>query len=165
MLSFGEAIESGAIGLGLSLAGTYLYSRRKGAEALDIQLQEDLDKARQSITELSKPKPTRTNAEQYRYDEAKAAIVRIEEPGVRMLIHLQKHGALKFNGFTPPLPTGFGKQSAISALEHCVKLGLVTPETTSRPSGGVQPIVETTYRIAPGMQGVLDELLYLPEHS
>jgi hypothetical protein len=37
MLPLAEALESGAIGLLLSVSCTYLYSRRKGAEALDME--------------------------------------------------------------------------------------------------------------------------------
>lgn len=48
MLSFFEAIESGAIGLGLSVAGTYLYSRRKGAESLDTAWHDENDKLKEA---------------------------------------------------------------------------------------------------------------------
>ena len=157
MLSLAEAVESGAFGLIVSLTGTYLFSRRKGAEALDAQLHEELDKVNRAA-ELGKH--SRTNAEQYRYDKAKAAVTEIQEQGVLMLQHLQTHGPIKFNGLIPPLPHGMGKSDAIAILQKCVTLDLVTSETTSRPSGGTAPIVETVFRISPGMQSILDEVLY-----
>jgi hypothetical protein len=52
MLSFVEVIESGTVGLSLSLIGTYLYSRRKGAENLDAGLHQEIESHRSSAVGL-----------------------------------------------------------------------------------------------------------------
>lgn len=51
MLTIAEAVESGVLGVFLSVVGTYLFSRHKGAEALDADKTEQLAKAQQHSEE------------------------------------------------------------------------------------------------------------------
>lgn len=174
MLSLAEAVESGALGLFLSLTGTYLYSRRKGAEALDAerrsQVGEAIDQVRQhadtiesqnqriavlssDLTEAKRPK--RTAAEEHHFAIAKDAITRIGPAGVEVLRHLYRVGQMRFGIMDPGLPMGISRDATLNVLISCQHLGLVTREE-SRQGLNTSYI----YKIAPGMEKALDELLF-----
>lgn len=90
MLSLGDAMESGAIGLFLSLSGTYLYSRRKGAEALDAERETEIRNRDTKIAEQegkiqALAKPPRTGAEQHYYEIAKLALARHGQEAMKIL--------------------------------------------------------------------------------
>jgi hypothetical protein len=159
MLPIAEAVESGAIGLGLSLLGTYLYSIREGAESLDNDRHEQISVLAEQVTNLTPPE--RTASEERKYAKAKAALDELGPQGIIVLRHLENHRILKFNGITPPLPKGMIARDTKAILDICADpdKDLVTRTPSSRPSGGVAPILEYTYTIAAGMANVLEELL------
>ena len=116
----------------------------------------------QTILDLGKAlqKSSRTPAEEYHYGLAKVALDELGQNGRTVLRHLWNHESLTFNGIPPPLPVGMNPQETQRYLSMCVDKGLVTRETTPKPSGGVDPVTVTTFRIAPGMKVALGELLY-----
>ena len=104
-------------------------------------------------------KPKRTPEQEWKYAQAKVALEEIDLGTVDVLRHLEIHGTMTFDGIDPPLPRGFNARDAKAILRLCAARDLVTFKTISRPSGGVAPIIETAYQIAPGMKAALDELL------
>lgn len=52
-----------------------------------------------------------------------------------------------------------------AALAACTKKGLVSDDSEMKPTGGIAMYEQHTYRVAPGMVTVLDELLYPPGAS
>lgn len=189
VLSLAEAIESGAIGLALSLSGTYLFSRRKGAEALDLDWQCRTDRAQadcnQAMADLTKKlgehsttienqgkhiaslataleqerKPKRTAAEEHRRAAAKTALERVGEHGESVLRHLMTHGVLSFGFYGPNPPSGITGEQFRSILNFCSEENLVTREYAAGAEGKI------SYTIAPAMRAVLEELLYPPAES
>jgi hypothetical protein len=159
MLSLAEILESGGVGLGLSAIGTYLHSRRKGAESLDNGRHEQISVLAEQVKHLTPPK--RTASEERKYAQAKAALEELGQQGITVLRHLENHRSLKFNGIIPPLPKGMSARDTKAILDICADpdKDLVTRTLSSRPSGGVAPILEYTYTIAAGMTTVLEELL------
>lgn len=162
VISLAEAMESGALGLLLSLSGTYLYSWWKGAEALDAerggqakQHLEIINSQKQQIEALSN-KPKRTPAEEHHFAQAKAALQRIGPDGIEVLRHLHRAGSMTFGNMAPPLPPGMTRDGVQQILNLCWQQhGLVTREESRH---GLH--IDYVYKIAQGMQKALDELLF-----
>jgi hypothetical protein len=187
MVSVAEAVGSGAIGLTASLVGTYLRSRRKGAEALDTKLAleiaderalkmealgklaeqarehartiEDRDRHVMAIAkELEEARrPKRTPAEEQRYRSAKAALERLGKDGATVLRHLLTHGKIEFGFYSSPLPDGMNAETTGAILSQCVREHLVTKQHITGPDA------KMVYTIAPGMMAALEDLLYAPD--
>jgi hypothetical protein len=95
VISLADAIESGFVGLSLSLLGTYLYSRRKGAESLDATLHSKIDGCEKTISEqnrlLSKP----DTAEEYHRRTARGHFANLSDDAKAVLRLLWTRGAVK----------------------------------------------------------------------
>lgn len=106
-------------------------------------------------------KPTRTNAEQHRYEQAKRALDELGLDAMTVLRHLRAHEELMFSGNSfPILPDGMNQINLRVALDNCARKHLVSVKTVMRQTGAIYPIQDDTYQIAPGMKAALDELLY-----
>jgi hypothetical protein len=168
MISAFEALESGAVGLTLSLVGTYLYSRRKGAESLDAEWQgrvrqeeqqtaaerETLRRLTAEIADRNRPK--RTDSEERDYQVIKSIIEKCSDDEKDVLRHLKRHGKMIENhmsGFST-VPTGFTHDRAATVLSKLTAQDITTVETRQVPSGW-----ERVWQIAPGAVSALDELL------
>ena len=172
MLSLYEFLESGATGLILSLGSTYLYSRRKAAESLDMDWQNQLNfmgkelrmeqeavvleretvkRLAGEVTDLKKTK--RTPAEQERYNLAKAALGKLPPEAVGALQHLLIHEKLTFGMHSSSPPAGMDHNKAQDIYSQCYQNNLVTRFIDPRTN-------HTSYEIAPGMKSALEELLY-----
>lgn len=182
MLSIGEALESGAIGLVLSVVGTYLHSRRKGAEAIDAERRTQTEKAiteRDAAIEQVKrhadtitgykgqivsltnqlneaKKPKRTHAEEHHHAEAKATLQKIGPAGAEILRHLFRVGSLAFGNIPPPLPTGMRPDSAQQMLARLSNEHHLV-RYDMKHSGAT---ISYVYEIAPGMRNALEALLF-----
>ena len=182
MLSLAEAMESGAIGLILSLSGTYLYSRRQGAENLDAELQEGLKQADSTIESQNSiiqdlRKPLRSPGGQQRYEEAVESLGRLDRNAIAVLRHLNKHGLLTLvapsvgshgpPGSESPLPINFSPTQTFECLESCARESLVTrsQRTLHLTPNHPYPVIYLDYKIAEGMKEALDELLYVSDQS
>lgn len=170
MLSLAEAVESAAVGAGLSILLTYLHSRRNGAEALDAELRRNIENKDEIIRQnqlvidaqrVRAAEKKRTPAQQYHYDQAKASLARLGPKAALILRYLKLHGEILF---APHIPTQFPEnmpaQEALTILENCKTENLVTSGIEVRRTGGVKSIQISTYRIAPGVVEALTELLY-----
>jgi hypothetical protein len=168
MISLGEAMESGAIGLLCSLSGTYLYSRRKGAEALDAERAADIRDKETKILEhqesiqrlnLALAKRPRTGPEQHYYEMAKLALARRGPEAVTILYHMRTHGPIEFTDWiVPHLPSGIvDRKAAERVLEMLKKDDIVNVSHTPDRTG-----TKSTWKIAGGdaMLAALDDLLF-----
>jgi hypothetical protein len=178
MLTFAEAMEGGAVGLVLSLSGTYLYSRKQGAENLDAELQGKLNQADSTIESQNSiiqdlRKPLRSPGGQQRYEEAVESLGRLGRNAVTVLRHLNKHGLLTIiappvgsygpPGSESPLPISFSPTQTFECLESCARESLVTrsQRTVHLTPNQPYPVIYLDYKIAEGMKEALDELLYV----
>jgi hypothetical protein len=170
VLNLEETFTSGAIGLVVSMVGTYLIGVWKGAEALDAGLRVTIEDRNQTVAERDREiqekartiqalsaKPKRTAAEEHHYLTAQTALQKLGEDCITVLRHLRTHDTLTFGEFDAQTPTGMTVEKTRVILDHCVTEHLATVRAHSSRSG----YVDHTYEIAPGMKTVLDELLYL----
>ncbi|HEY4086987.1 MAG TPA: hypothetical protein VGM43_13660 [Bryobacteraceae bacterium] len=110
MLSVGDALESAGIGISLSVFGTYLYSRRKGAEALDearaveeLRLRQEIAETKiRADTEASNLRSalataTSDRAKDHHYQQVKPLIHNLSPNGMIVLRHLWAHSPLETN--------------------------------------------------------------------
>jgi hypothetical protein len=116
--------------------------------------------------ELSGMKPKRTPAEQYHYEAAKKALEEfgehrtLVETTLRLVI---AHGTLTISvnpTVSPVTPPGMKLHDMKSYLNGCVEKHLVIHTTGPNLSGGVTPVYDHFYTIAPAMKPALDELLF-----
>jgi hypothetical protein len=175
MLSLFEAVESGAVGLSLSVIGTYLYSRRKGAESLDTEWQEQIaregEKTKQQEERIASGaeqvkrltaeidnlnKPRRTPFQEKEYQRIDGLIGKHDEDCRAVLRHLMRHGKMgKYQGGAiENLPDGLDRKRAEFALRKLLENHVVTQETI--PRGNMQ---WQQWTIAPGVNSILEELL------
>jgi len=161
MLSPAEFIGSGATGLSLSVLGTYLLSRRKGAETLDaaqrleaVKAQEKIEEQQRALDEALR-KPKRTRAEEHHYSAARASLEKLPTECAEVLRHLRLHENLTYGRMNPSCPSGMSFTNHRGFLDLCAEEHLVDKKARNTPGG-----IEWDYRIAPGMQATLDELLY-----
>ena len=122
MISIVEAIESGAIGLVLSTCGTYLYSRRKGAESLDAEQSKQMEQLAAENAQL-KIKP---------YDlfiaaSAKEKHDRTSAAGKALLRLLLEQEEIEESRITIP---GLDKNGVVKALNECLDLFLIKDTRT-----------------------------------
>jgi hypothetical protein len=108
------------------------------------------DKTIQALTE----KPKRSTAEQYHYNVAKDALLRLGPNAGVALRHLRTHGTLTFGTYYPVLPLGVRGDELIMTYIALVTAGLVS-QHDGKPGSG-----ERTFAIAPTMISVLDDLLF-----
>lgn len=101
-------------------------------------------------------KPQRTSAQQHHYETAQKALQKLGPNAVIALRHLKTHRTLIFGMYDPLLPAGMNHEQAMSIYQSCVAEGLVTQRDVLKPG-----TAERTFEIAPTMNEVLDELLYL----
>jgi hypothetical protein len=169
MLTAIQALGSGVSGLSISLVGTYLHSRRKGAEAIDAIFRQELATRSAELTRQKEiiegqartiealQKPVRSPAEAHRYAAARSSLDEIGPDSVTVLRHLRTHCTLKFSNVDPPAPQGMNSRDARAILNLCVAKGLATVSASQHPGGYYY-----TYSIPEAMHAVLDELLYPP---
>lgn len=174
VLSLLEVLESGGIGLFLSLGSTYLYSRRKGAEFLDTEWQNQIARDEEFLTqqkeqiavgaakikalsieveELKKPK--RTAFEEKEFQRIRGFLGDCDEDCIAVLRHLMRHGKMgKYQGGAIENLPGLGCKRAESALKKLLENQVVTWETM--PQGNMR---WQQWTIAPGVKSALEELL------
>jgi hypothetical protein len=168
LLSLSEVVQTGAVGFSLSLIGTYLYSRHKGAESLDAQRQEQFKQTEEALTaekqitkrlaeeveELRKPK--RTAFQEEEYARIKTLIESYDEHHLLVLRHLLRHGAISqhHSGGIGPHPPGLALELAVSILNDLASDALVTKQTDYITGGWV-----VNWQIASGIRPVLEELV------
>ena len=152
----------------MSMLGTYLYSRRKGAESLDLDWQKEVkDKDEIIITERENSKrlnseveelkkPKRTQFQENEYQRIKYLLGNDDEDCLAVLRHLMRHGKMsKYQGGAiDNLPNGLDQRRAQNALNKLVENHLVTPAFTSE--GNMR---RHEWTIAPGVKWALEELL------
>ena len=175
MLSLFEAVESGAVGLSLSVIGTYLYSRRKGAESLDTEWQEQIaregERTKQQeeriaagaeqvkrltaeIDNLNKPRCTPFQEKEYQ--RIGGVVGDCDEDCIAVLRHLMRHGKMgKYQGGAiENLPDRLDSKRAEIALKKLSENQVVTPGTITQGNMRWQQ-----WTIAPGVNSALEELL------
>lgn len=162
MLQLNETLENGVIGLVISLVGTYFIAVWKGAESLDATRGAECLALENRVEELTPAK--RTAEQQHHYAEAQAALSELGPIAIIVLRHLDAQEELVFkqHGVSPPLPTNMTAQDLRSWLDRCTDKLLVAKKDGLIPTGGVHPIWEIIYRIAPAKSAALKELLYAP---
>lgn len=94
MLSLIEILESGGVGLGLSILGTYLHSRRKGAEALDAGLLDTISTRDSTIETLQTAlkQPVISQHELYNRQRVRDWLAGADEAELGVLKFLVDHG-------------------------------------------------------------------------
>jgi hypothetical protein len=116
--------------------------------------------------ELKKPK--RSASEEQKFADVEAALEELGPIAITVLRYLDRIGKWIYNDSGtpfPPTPNGMSARDMKACLETCVFRVLVTRETIQKPTGGIYPIQEHTFQIAPGIKPVLDDLLYRPTSS
>ncbi len=175
MLSLFKAVESGILGLSISLIGTYLYSRRKGAESLDtgwqieIARQEEISKQQTEqiaagteqvkrlgaeIDDLKKPK--RNAFEEKTYQHYKTILARYGEYERGVLSTLKIHGKMieKTAYRLHPLPVGLSPERAANVLVRLVEDQIVTRDHQQNIGDQI-----LTWRISPGATDAVNDWL------
>lgn len=142
MLSVFEIVMSGTVGLSTALVGTYLHSRRKGAEFLDTQWmlengkmethlagkQTQIETLQTEVDELRKPKLT--SRQQQDIAELSEFIENADPKEIIMFEHLRKVEKISRSdqsGFGP-LPPGFDPRQAEYILIGLREKRLVIPD-------------------------------------
>jgi len=168
MLSFSEVIESGLVGVVVTVAGTYLHSRRKGAEALDAQWgqksgQQEAELAgkrlqikslQAEVNELKIPK--RTPRQVKDYEEVSAILKDADVKEITILDHLRKVEKMSKSDQSGlgPLPSNFDRQQAEYAL-----IGLVGKRLVVCDHLDLSGRWEVRWRIADWAKPHVEELL------
>jgi hypothetical protein len=105
--------------------------------------------------------PKRTLAEEHQFASAQKALQQIGKSGVVVLRQLHGVGSMTFGAMAPALPEGMTRDATLEILNACwQKYGLVVRDESRQ---GIRP--NYTYKIAPGMQKALDELLFADTES
>ena len=131
--SVAEAMKGGAIGLFLSVLGTYLYSRRKGAEALDAEHLQRIPELEKTIIELrAQVEAAKRNPGAERlYQETKLHVEKLGDDGRKVLKCLLLHDTLAFGSYNPPIELPLPPERFQEILRHAVGYDLLPLETTA----------------------------------
>ena len=149
-----DVLMNAAGGAVVALIGTWVISVVRATKLLDEEAQSCILGQNSRIIELEK-KPKRTPAEQHHYEIALEAIKKHGERGKSVLRHLRNYGELVY-GFTGPQPPpGMNGNELKSVLSELTGSHVVT--MSERRSGST---TESVFRLAPGVQSAMDELLY-----
>jgi hypothetical protein len=170
VLNMAETIESGLIGLAVSLIGNYFIAMWKAAETLDAESRSELATTRarleaesQRVVVLTSEiaalrAPKRTSKQEHDYNHAKQALEPIGEKGRIALQFLMTHEKLSFGFYDPPVTFPMPTQELRDILRTASDNGLVT--IRHERLHPMEP--QMVYEIAPGMKAALEELLHPP---
>jgi hypothetical protein len=123
--------------------------------ALDGERNKEIRALREEVRTLS-DKPKRSPADEHHYGIAKAVLEKHGLEAIKILSHIKTHGEITFSDwFDARLPDGMDERAAKGLLEKLKLDHIVDGEPEPDRTG-----TKTVWRITPGMNKALDELLY-----
>jgi hypothetical protein len=155
MLSPAEFLESAAIGILLSILGTYLLSRRKGAEVLDTERARDLAKISAELEEtatqniaLRAAASRKDPVDEFKEQEVRGWLESFPAEEIKVIRWLLHHGESDDDDFRALLVSVAIRGAA---LNKAIRHGLV--KTFPRGTG-------TAHKISEGYRDALREVLH-----
>lgn len=134
MISLLEAVESGGIGLFMSITGSYVYSVFEGARSLDKTWHDDSEKLSKELQRQTERgdrldsqladslRPKRSEFEEREFQDIKSKVDRYGEDERTVLRHLLRHHAMTEDTMYSlyPLPDGFSRDRTVNAFNVLV---------------------------------------------
>ncbi len=168
LISLGEAVVGCAVGLALSVIGTYLYSRKKAAEGIDGQWCEEnahfrealsaaIKKAAQLTDEINAlRKPKIEPKQKWIFEKLKPLMVAYDDEYRVMLkqLHVAEEMTHSSNRHLFPLPEGVSHRRALQILHDLYKDHLACMTESQTDYGW-----RITWKISPHAKPIMDSLL------